>query len=98
MEFFLLLKTFIETYSYVAFITVLFYLVMFIFVMITLTNVWGLREQATQKDAKIMFCGLIRGTLGLCLVLPRGLHYCECTVLMLSFVLQILEENKFDLI
>ena len=60
---------------------VLFYFVMFMFMLITLPNVWGLREQATQKDTKIVYRDLLRGTLGLCLVLPRELHcytYCYC--------------------
>ena len=67
--------------------------------MITLPNVWGLQEQATQKDGGIMYSDLLRGTHGLRLVLPHGLHCCRCTVLMLNCLCcDFLEENKFDLI
>ena len=62
---------------------ILFCLVMVI-LMITLPNVWGLQEQATQKDTRMMYIDSLPGTLGLRLVLPRGLHCCKCTVLMLN--------------
>ena len=63
---------------------------------ITLPNVWGLQEQATQKDVKITCLDLLRGTHGLRLVPPLELH-CFAHVLPL-FVLRFIEENKFDLI
>ena len=56
----------------------------------------GLREQATQKDVKITCLELLRGTHGLRLVPPLGLH-CFAHVLPL-FVLRFIEDNKFDLI
>ena len=64
---------------------------------ITLPNVWGLQEQAAQRDVKIMCLDLLRGTHGLCLVPPLELH-CFANVLPLFVMLRFIEENKLDLI
>ena len=64
---------------------------------ITLPNVWGLQEQAAQKDVKKMCLDLLRGTYGLCLVPPLGSHR-FAHVLPLFVTFWFIEENKFDLI
>ena len=64
---------------------------------ITLPNVWGLQEQAAQKDVKKMCLDLLRGTYGLCLVPPQGSHR-FAHVLPLFVTFWFIEENKFDLI
>ena len=47
---------------------------MFTFMMITLPNIWGIQEQATQKDGRIIYRHLLCGTLSLLMVLPQRLH------------------------